>query len=293
MKKLFVQLFVVKSFLICTSSAVGDGLGDLIALGAKVEMLAGGFKFTEGPAWDGKGAVYFSDIPNERIHKWARGKLTAFRENSGRANGLYFDKAGNLIACEGGARRVSLTTMDGRTSTLVDSFGGKKLNSPNDLWIAPDGGIYFTDPRYGKSDDLEQGGFHVYYLPPGGKEVRRALDDLIKPNGIIGTADGYRLYVADPGAKKTYVYRIGKNGALTGRKLAADSGSDGMTLDAKGNLYLTAGSVKVYGPDSRHIGDIKIPEGPANVTFGGVDGRTLFITARTGFYSLRMTVKGQ
>ncbi len=289
-----IQLLFVVALAVSVSNVMSaDSVESLIATGAKVEKLAGGFKFTEGPAWDGMGAVYFSDIPNERIHKWADGKLTTFRENSGKANGLYFDKDGNLIACEGGARRVTKTTMAGETTTLVASFGGKKLNSPNDLWIAPDGGIYFTDPRYGKSDDLEQDGFHVYYLASGGKPLTRALDDLVKPNGIIGTSDGKLLFVADAGAKKTCVYRVRKDGTLTGRKLAADSGSDGMTLDDRGNLYLTSGGVKVYSPTARLIGVIKIPESPANVTFGGADGHTLFVTARTGFYSLRMKVKGQ
>lgn len=269
------------------------GLDDLVAPGAQVEKLAGGFRFTEGPARDARGDIYFSDIPNNRIHKWSGGKLTTFREDTGGANGLYFDRAGNLLACEGGARRVSRTTMDGKTTTVVDSFDGRKLNSPNDLWIAPDGGIYFTDPRYGKMEGLEQGGFHVYFVPPGGAKAVRVLDKLVKPNGIVGTADGKLLYVADPGDKKTFVYRVGKDGALTDRRIAAESGSDGMTLDERGNLYLTAGTVKVYSPTAELIGEIKLPEGPANVTFGGADGRTLYITARTGFYSLRMRVKGQ
>ena len=238
--------------------------------------------------------VYFSDIPNTRIHKWSvDGKLTTFRENSGRANGLFFDSQDNLLACEGGNRRLTSISPKGKATVLADSYNGKKLNSPNDLWIDPKGGIYFTDPRYGNQKGLEQGGFHVYYLAPKGKKLDRAIDDLVKPNGIIGTSDGKLLYVADPGDNKTYRYRIQADATVTDRKLFATQGSDGMTLDEKGNLYLTRGAVTVYNPEGKRIAALKTPEGPANVCFGGKDRRTLFITARTGFYSLRMNVRGQ
>ncbi len=266
----------------------------LAAPGAKVEKLAGGFQFTEGPACDKDGNVFFSDIPNNRIHKWSLdGKLTTFRENSGRANGLYFDRSGNLLACEGGNRRLTSISPQGEVTVLAEGCDGKKLNSPNDLWIDPRGGVYLTDPRYGPQDGLEQDGFHVYYLPPKGKTLVRVLDDLVKPNGIIGTADGKRLYVTDPGGQKTYVYAVKPDGSLTDRRLIAPEGSDGMTLDEKGNLYLTHGGVQVYSPDGKKIATFETPEHPANLCFGGKDRRTLFITARTGFYSLRMNVRGQ
>jgi len=264
----------------------------LVEKGARVTKLAGGFQFTEGPAWDGTGALYFSDIPNEKIHKWSNGKVALFRENSGRANGLYFDHDGNLLMCEGGSRKVTKSNADGQITLVADKFQGKQLNSPNDLWVDPQGGIYFTDPRYGRDAKIEQDGFHVYYLAPGKKEVVRVIDDLVKPNGIIGTRDGKLLYVADPGASKSYVYGIGKRGQLSGRRLAAPEGSDGMTLDERGNLYLTKGGVKIYSPKGNLLEVIAVPEGPANVTFGGSDGRTLFITARKSLYSVRMTVKG-
>ncbi len=267
---------------------------DLIAPGAKVEKLADGFQFTEGPACDAEGNVFFSDIPNERIHKWSLdGKLTTFREKSGGANGLYFDRHGNLLACEGGSRRLTSISPDGAVTVLAESFQGKKLNSPNDLWIDPKGGVYFSDPRYGSQDGLEQHGFYVFYLPPGGKPLVRVLDDLVKPNGVAGTADGKLLYVADAGDGKTYVYHIQPNGSLTDRRLIAPIGSDGMTLDEKGNLYLTRGVVNVYSPDGKQLTTIEVPESPANVCFGGKDRRTLFITARKGLYSLRMNVRGQ
>lgn len=267
---------------------------DLIAPGAMVEKLAGGFMFTEGPACDAEGNVYFSDIPNERIHKWSvDGKLTTFRENSGRANGLYFDGKGNLLACEGGSRQLTSIAPDRKVTVLVDGYQGKKLNSPNDLWIDPKGGVYFSDPRYGRDMEIEQDGFHVYYLAPDKKELVRVIDDLVKPNGVLGTADGKLLYVADAGDSKTYVYKIQPDGSLSDRKLIAPVGSDGMTLDEKGNLYLTRNVVHVYSPDGELIIQIDVPEAPANACFGGKDRKTLFITARKGLYSLKMNVRGQ
>ena len=287
--------FLTSLFGIASSSAVLAADTDLVAAGAKVEQLANGFEFTEGPACDASGNIFFSDIPNQRIHRWSLdGKLSTFRENSGRANGLYFDKQGNLLACEGGNRQLTSIAPDGKVTVLADSYNGKKLNSPNDLWIRPnDSGVYFTDPRYGSQDGLELDGFHVYYLPAKRKTLRRVIKDLVKPNGVVGTADGKRLYVADPGDNKSYVYRIQKDGALTDRKQIAPEGSDGMTLDERGNLYLTREAVKVYSPAGKLIETIPTPERPANVCFGGEDRKTLFITARTGFYSVRMNVRGQ
>jgi gluconolactonase len=280
--------------LTCMAASAATAAEELVAPGAKVEQLASGFAFTEGPACDAEGNVYFSDIPNNRIHKWSLdGKLTTFREKSGGANGLYFDRRGNLLACEGDSRRLMSISPEGKVTVLADSYQGKKLNSPNDLWATPKGGVYFTDPRYGSKAGLEQDGFHVYYLPPERKQLVRALDNLVMPNGVVGTADGKLLYVADPGDSKTYVYRIQPDGSLTDRKLAAPAGSDGMTLDEQGNLYLTGGGVQVYSPEGKKITTIKVPEPPANVCFGGKDRRTLFITARKGLYAVRMNVRGQ
>jgi gluconolactonase len=268
---------------------------DLVASGAKPKKLAGGFRFTEGPAADKDGNVYFTDIPNNRIHKWdvATQKLSTFREKSGGANGLYFDKDRNLLACEGGNRRMTLISPKGKVTVLTDKYEGKRYNSPNDLWIAPNGGVYFTDPRYGSMQGREIDGFHVYYISPDRKKVTRVIDDLKKPNGLIGTKDGKTLYVADPGAGVTYRYKVNADGSLSGKTLFCKSGSDGMTLDEKGNVYLTRGTVLVFNPQGKQIASLKFPEGPANVTFGGKDGKTLFVTAQTGFYSLEMNVKGQ
>ena len=271
-----------------------ETLDSLVDPMAKVMKLAGGFTFTEGPAARTDGSIVFSDIPNQRIYQWSTDRgLQILREESGGANGLFFDRAGNLLACEGDLRRLTRMTPKGKLTVLADSYDGRKLNSPNDLWIHPDGGVYFTDPRYGSQDDLQQGGFHVYYLPSEGGKLRRVIGDLVKPNGIVGHSDGKRLYVADPGAGKIYVYTIGARGELSGRRSIASQGSDGMTLDERGNLYLTSGGVQVYSPVGEKIGEIKIPEGAANVCFGGPEYQTLFITARTSLYALKMKLRGQ
>ncbi len=290
MKRFFSAAVAALAVLAATAASPAE---ELVAPGAKVQKLAGGFRFTEGPAADAQGNVYFSDIPNNRIHIWTLdGKLTTFRENSGGANGLFFDAQGLLIACEGRARRVTASTPQGKLTVLATHYQGKRFNSPNDCWVDPQGGIYFTDPRYGAMNDLELPGFWVFYITPDRKRVVKVIDDLVKPNGIIGTRDGKRLYVADPGDNKTYVYEILGPGKLGPRKLFAPRGSDGMTLDERGNLYLTRDKIYVYSPAGKLIATIQVPEVPANVCFGGSDRKTLFITARRGLYSLRMQVRG-
>jgi len=277
-------------FAVAVTSGGAEKRG-VVAEGAKVEKLAGGFKFTEGPAADAKGNIFFSDIPNNRINKWSvDGKLSTFRENSGGANGLYFDKDGNLLACEGNGRRLVSIDPKGNVTVLADKYNGKRFNSLNDLWIEPKGGVYFTDPRYGNRSGMEQGGEYVYYLLPNRKKIIRVVDDMVRPNGVIGTTDGKRLYVADYGGGKTFVYGINKDGTLSNKKLFAAEGSDGMTIDNEGNVYLTTDVVAVYNKNGEKIETIKVPEQPSNVCFGGKDKRTLFITARTSLYSVRMRV---
>jgi len=261
----------------------------VVAEGAKVEKLAGGFKFTEGPAANAKGEILFTDIPNNRIHKWTLdGKLITFRKDSGGANGLFFDKKGNLLVCEMGGRRLVSIGRNGRKTVLADKYDNKQLNSPNDLWADPKGGVYFTDPRYGSRSGMEQDGECVYYLSPDHKRLIRVIDDMVRPNGIIGTADGKTLYVADHGGRKTFVYTINEDGTLSNKKLFAAEGSDGMTMDNEGNIYLTTDVVVVYNKNGEKIETIEVPERPANVCLGGKDKRTLFITARTSLYSVRM-----
>ncbi len=259
---------------------------------SSLKKLSGDFRFTEGPVWNRNGVLYFSDIPNKKIHTWTSKKgIETFQTLDGSCNGLRIDNSGNLYVCQPTGRAVIKITPKGEVSVVADAYQGKKLNSPNDLWIDPAGGIYFTDPRYGNMDDLQQGGFHVYYIHPDGKKIVRVLDDLVKPNGVVGAADGKKLYVTDPGAQKTYVYDITKPGKLEHRKLAADAGSDGLELDEQGNLYITGDSIRIFNSEAKEIASIPLPERAANMTIGGDDGKTLFITAQTGLYSIQLNVR--
>jgi gluconolactonase len=280
---------------VITSGAEKQGI---IAPGAKVVKLAGDFRFTEGPAVDAQGNVFFTDQPNNRIHKWSvEGELSIFHDSPGRANGLYFDKNGNLLACADLNNELWSIDTKGNITVLVKDYNGKKLNGPNDLWEDPKGGIYFTDPFYKRPywnrGPMEQDGQHVYYLSPDRKKLIRVTNDLVQPNGIIGTPDGKLLYVADIGDRKTYVYKINTDATLSDKKLFCSMGSDGMTIDNEGNVYLTGRGVTVFNSVGEKIEHVPIEERwTANVCFGGKDRHTLFITAQTSLYSLQMRVKG-
>ena len=269
----------------------------LIAKGAKPEKLAGDFAFTEGPACDREGNIFFTDQPNNRIMKWSTyNKLTLFGANFGRANGLYFDQKGNLISCSDEKNEVWSIAPNGKVTVLIKDFEGKKLNGPNDLWIAPNGGIYLTDPFYKRPwwdhQLSEQDGEHVYYLAPGASKLIRVVSDLEKPNGIIGTPNGKYLYIADIKGNKTWRYSINKDGTLADKKLFAELGSDGMTIDNKGNIYLTGKGVTIFNHDGALIANIPIDESwTANVCFGGKDRHLLFVTASKSVYGIKMKVK--
>lgn len=266
----------------------------LVAPGATVRRIATGFGFLEGPAADPDGNLFFTDIPNERIHRWSPSDgVTVFRERSGRANGLRFDLDGNLLVCEMGNRRVTAVDARGALTILADRFEGRRFNSPNDLWVDPRGGIYFSDPRYGATDDQEIDGYHVYYIEPDRARIRQVTSDLVRPNGLVGTPDGSRVYVADHGGGRTYAYTPNPDGTLGDKRLFVAQGSDGMAMDERGNVYLTGQDVTIYNPDGEPIGSIAVPEAPANLAFGGAEGTTLFITARTSLYAVEMTVTGQ
>ena len=271
---------------------------EVTAPGAKLEKLAGGFAFTEGPASDAEGNVYFTDQPNDRILKWSvDGKLTTWMQPCGRSNGLCFDGKGNLIACADEKNELWSIDPQKKVTVLVKDYRGKLLNGPNDVWVRPDGGIYFTDPfykrNYWKRGAMEQDVQGVFFLPAGGGKLVRVADDLKQPNGIIGTPDGKTLYVADIKDKKTYVYEIKDDGSLGGKKLFCEMGSDGVTIDREGNLYLTGKGVTVFDKEGKKVQQIDVDEAwTANVCFGGKDKSTLFITASKGFYSIRTRVKG-
>jgi gluconolactonase len=271
----------------------------VVAPRAKVEKLAGGFGFTEGPTCDAEGNLFFTDQPSDRILKWnALGGLSTFLQPAGRANGMCFDPSGRLIACADEKNALWSIAPDGTVTVLVSEYGGKLLNGPNDVWARPDGALYFTDPFYERTwwthDSMPQDGQHVYFLSADRRRLVRVADDLRKPNGIIGTPDGKMLYVADIGAGRTYRYDIAPDGSLGGKSLAVEEGSDGMTLDNEGNLYLTGDGVRVFDEGGRQIDWIQVPneQWTANVSFGGKDRHTLFITASTGLYAIRMRVKG-
>jgi gluconolactonase len=231
--------------------------------------------------------------------KWStNGKLSVFLDKSGRANGMYFDKKGKLLTCSDMDNEIWSIDSKGKHDVLLSDYKGKKLNGPNDLWVHPGGGIYFTDPLYvrdywTRDSKSQQEGESVYYMSPDRKTVVTVALDLEKPNGIIGTPDGKRLYVADIKANKTYVYEIQNDGSLSGKKLFTDLGSDGMTIDNEGNIYLTGRGVSVFNPQGERIEHIQVDaRWTANVCFGGKDMKTLFITASQYLFSLRMNVKG-
>ncbi len=271
---------------------------DIIAPGAKVEKLADGFLFTEGPACDADGNVFFTDQPNDRILKWSvDGKLSTYMEPCGRSNGLCFDAQGNLWACADEKNELWCISPEGKKEVVVAEYDGKLLNGPNDLWIRPDGGLYFSDPfykrKYWNRGPIEQDVQGVYYLTPDRKKLVRVADDLQQPNGVIGTPDGKTLYVADIKAGKTYSYAIQPDGSLAEKRLFCELGSDGMTIDDRGNVYLTGHGVTVFNPQGKQIAHISVDAGwTANVCFGGKDRQTLFITAKQFLFGLRMQVKG-
>lgn len=272
----------------------------IVAKGAQVELLGDGYSFTEGPATDAEGNVYFTDQPNDKIIRWsaATGELSTFSDKTGRSNGLYFDQAGNLIAAADQDNQLWSFDKSGKPTVLLKDYEGKLFNGPNDIWITPSGGMYITDPLYERdywtrNPEMQQDGQHLYYLSPDRKQLTRADEELTQPNGIIGTPDGKKLYVADIGAGKTYVYDIQKDGSLANKTLFAPMGSDGMTIDNQGNIYLTGKGVTVFNKKGEQIAHIPIDEGwTANVTFGGKDRKTLFITAMDSVYGLKMNVKG-
>ena len=296
--RVFVLLFVLLNAV--PGLAQMEVKSNLVAKNAEVVKLADGFKFTEGPAVDRPGNVYFTDQPNNKIIKWTftTGELSTFKEDAGRSNGLYFNLKGDLLACADMDNELWSIDRDGNQKVLVESFKGKKLNGPNDLWINPRGGIYFTDPLYKRNywerdPQMQQDGEHLYYVSDDGLQLFRVDESLVKPNGLVGTPDGKKLYVADIGAKKTYVYDIEEDGYLTNKQLFVEMGSDGMTIDNRGNVYLTGDGVTIFNTKGVQIGHIPV-DAPwtANVCFGAGDRKTLFITASDAVYTLQMKVRG-
>ena len=291
------SLVGISSIELSSSSKYQNNKAEIIAENAKPILVSNQFKFTEGPAVDKKGNVFFTDQPNDKIWKYSTdGQLTVFLDKTGRSNGMYFDKKGNLLTAADEKNELWSISPDKKITVLLDNYQGKLFNGPNDLWIDPKGGIYFTDPYYQRPywerKKSELNGQYVYYLAKG-KTVPVIVDsNLVQPNGIVGSADGKNLFVADIGDKKTYKYEISKNGELINRALFVEMGSDGMTLDHKGNLYLTGRGVTVFNSIGKQIEHIEIPGWTANVCFSGKKRDVLFITSNTAVYTLQMIVKG-
>lgn len=355
-RKLFVPILVLAVILILSidgsSFSAGKSSG-LVAPGATIKKVSG-FTATEGPATDADGNVWFTEVFASRIQKWTwkDGKATLYRENTGTANGMMFDSKGNLVICEMGNGRIVRDDLKGNVTLIAESLKGKKLWGPNDLWIDPKGGIYFshtamggsmpggsmpggappggmgpgsgapggsmpsgTPPAGGPSGNgaptgaqpagapgsgapgggMPGGGdtsdLGIVYISPDGKKVTLVTNDITSPNGLIGTPDGKILYVGDRG--KVFSYKINSDGSLSDKKIFCEKGTDGMAMDAKNNVYLTADkSILIYSPAGELLEEIVTPDGCSNVEFCGRDRQTLFFTYHENIYTLEMTVKG-
>ncbi|HEX2922089.1 MAG TPA: SMP-30/gluconolactonase/LRE family protein [Bacteroidales bacterium] len=270
----------------------------LVAEGAKLEKIVEGLKFGEGPAVDKKGNIYFTDQPNDRIMMWdsEESKVSTFMQPSGRANGLTFDKKGNLWAACDDKGEIWKIGPDKKVEKVVTEYEGKRLNGPNDVFVDKKGGVYFTDPFWVRDYWTDKTQPHkimgVYYLKPDHKTVNRVIDDFQSPNGLHITPDGKRIIVADYRGRKTWSYAINKDGSLSDKKLFCEQGSDGLTIDANGNVYLCSRGVTIYNSNGEKIGNIEVPEQITNCCFGDKDMKTLYITGQTNLYRIRMNVKG-
>lgn len=275
-------------------------MATLIDPAAKVEKLAGGMKFIEGPVWMGSGPdgkLVFSDIPASELKAWSpSGGLTVFRTPSNNTNGNTLDLDGRLVSAEHSTRRLSRTMADGTVTTVVDRMDGKRFNSPNDVVVKSDGTLWFTDPPYGLPRDQtrEMDGNHVYRHDPASGKTTRVSDRHDMPNGLAFSPDESLLYVADSGKPHNIlVYKVKTDGTLSDGRVFSTidkGGPDGIRVDAAGHVWSSAGDgVQVFAPSGALIGRILCPESPANLAFGGEDGKSLFMTSRTGLY--RVPVK--
>jgi gluconolactonase len=266
------------------------------------ERPATGFGFTEGPLWHPDGFYYFVDIRRSVLYRLTPGKSPELvRGETGEGNGTTFDLQGRLVMCEGGNRRVTRTAADGRIDVLVDRYEGKRLNRPNDVVCKSDGSIWFTDPGLRvplAQREVPYAG--VYRIDPDG--TTKLVADCEYPNGLAFSPDERILYVANTRwSQYIHAFELDAAGGLVRRRIFADMSSDetdgvpdGMKVDVEGRVYCTGpGGTWVFAPDGARLGIIRTPEVPANVAFGGPDLRTLFLTARTSIYTLRVKVAGQ
>jgi gluconolactonase len=291
--KITVQTLLMLTLLNPAATTFADGV---VAPGVKLEKISSDFAFTEGPTCDRAGNVFFTDQPNDRIMKYGTdGKFSVFLHPCGRANGMYFDAQGNLIACCDEHDQLWSIAPDKTVTVLITNYQGKYMNGPNDVWIAPNGAMFITDPFYKRDywDHTTKAlpNEEVYYLSPDRKTLKLVTEDLKQPNGITGTPDGKYLYVADIGASQTWRYDIQPDGSLTNKTFICPAGSDGMTIDAEGNLYLSGHGVTVFNSAGRQIDHIDVPESwTANLCITGPDRKTLFIAASKSIYTIRLRV---
>ena len=274
---------------------------------APVKRLATGFDWVEGPVWFGdQGCLLFSEIPSNRIMRWSEEGLTTFRSPSNFSNGHTRDRQGRLISCEHGTRRVTRTEWDGSVTVVADGHQGKRLNSPNDVVVARDGAIWFSDPHYGIMTDYEgyraesEQGCHVYRVDPSGA-IDAMITDMACPNGLAFSPDESRLYVADTGRmfaadpQHIRVYDMVDGRPVNGRLFhdIAPGCADGIRVDTDGNVWSSAGDgVHCIAPDGRLLGKILVPERVSNICFGGRAKHRLFITATTSVYSVILNRRG-
>lgn len=278
-----------------------ERMRDVVDVVADFHLVGEGYRFTEGPCWwPEAGCLVFSDIPSDTIHRWTpAGGVTVFRKPSHRANGNTVDREGRLVTCEHGSRTVTRTDVAGTVETLCATYGGKRLNSPNDAVVKGDGTLWFTDPPYGiKPEASEQAANHVFRLDPGAEEPVSVWSEMSRPNGLCFSPDQRLLYIADSDTELHLVRRfaVADDNTLSGGEVFAtiDRGvPDGMRCDVDGRLYSTAGDgVRVFDPDGTLLGRILTPETAANCTFGGDGNQTLFITATSRVWRLELEVAG-
>jgi len=264
--------------------------------GIKIERAANKLRFAEGPVWSPEGWLLFCDVPPGRIMKFVPGEgAQVFREDSHGASGNALDSQGRLYTCETHARRVTRTDRKGRIDVLADRFEGRRLNAPKDVAVRHDNNVYFTDPAFGNQMDArELSFFGVYRITPKG-ELEIVAKPAGRPNGIALSPGGRVLYVTNSDEKKVYAYDLDKNGAASHERVliaGLEGVPDGIRTDEKGNLYVAAKAVLVYTPEGRRIRQVPLSEKPSNLAFGDADLQSLYVTARTSLYRLRVPIKG-
>ena len=262
----------------------------------RIDKVAAGYAYAEGPAWSPSGFLIFSDIPNNKLLQFTPGQpANVFRENSSGATGNRFDAQGRLYSCESHSRRVTRTDKKGKVEILAERWQGKRLNAPNDLVIRKDGDIYFTDPAFGNQQDTrELDFFGVYHISRKG-DLEVVVKPKGRPNGIALSPDGRMLYVSNSDEKNVRAYDLNKNGEASNERTlisGMEGVPDGICVDEKGDIYVAANHVQVYSPEGKPIGMIQTEETPSNCSFGDPDFGSLYITARTSVYRVRLDVKG-